>query len=84
MVNLTGSLGMRFEGVNCIIVELGILDFFPDRTGVGVGLKLCFLSTEVCTLSLEKEGIFLDKLCLPELPPIMDGAFKNEFIICFR
>lgn len=84
VVNLTGSLGMRFEGVNCIIVEFGIPDFLPDRTGVGVGLKLCFFSTDVYTLSFEKEGIFLDILYLPELPPIMDGAFKNELIICFR
>ena len=84
VVNLTGSLGMRFDGVNCIIVELGNPDFLPDRTGVGVGLKLCFFSTDVCTLSFEKDGIFLDRLCLPELPPIMDGAFKNELIICFR
>jgi hypothetical protein len=75
---------MRFEGVNCIIVELGIPDFLPDRTGVGVGLKLCFFSTEVCTLSFEKDGIFLDILYLPELHPIIDGAFKNELIICFR
>ena len=66
------------------MVWLGATEFFPDLTGVGVGLKLCFFSTEVCTRSFDKLGMLREKLYLPELPPITAGVFKKVFMMCFR
>ena len=85
VVNLTGSLGHKLEGVNMTIVYVpGIPDFLPDLTGVGVGLKLCFLSIEVYRRSFENVGMFRDMLYLPEFPGITAGVFKKELIMCFR
>jgi len=83
-VNLTGSFGASAAGVNMTIVCVGFPDFLPDLTGVGAGLKLCFFSTDLFTLSFKKVEIFRDILCLPECRGTKEGVFIKELIICLR
>lgn len=86
MVNLTGSLGTRLDGVKRLIVEAEFPPFYflTDLKGVGFGLKLCFFSIEVCTRSLEREGMFLEILCRPVVAVLITaGVLRNVLIICF-